>query len=326
MRKFLILLLGFVLPVLADDQSDFSSAPDASWQRYDPRAEASLSPTALFDFSVNQCRIVAPPPTTIEEYNAAIGYGRAGLLAPSVFINDAVASVDITAWNPTTINRYLGTSFIDGTFIGVLTRVQAPVSRLAVNGYSASIIDMGPGSSPGGRIGLLQLMLITNEYNYYPLAGPMEFSLEPTHDYRLVLVSRGNKHTARLFDLANPAIPVAEIVGEDPNNSFPNGKTGIMILTDRPALADVTFDNFLAWDGTPPPLVIQPGGDPQTIALSSDLHRSMATRLESTTDLTDPLTSWFLAWPASATQSGINLITVFPLDGPRRFFRRKSLE
>jgi hypothetical protein len=104
-----------------------------------------------------------------------------------------------------------------------------------------------------------------------------------------------------------------------------------MILTDRVPHAgghfsiDATFDNFLAWDGTPPPLVIAPGSQSGTIVLSSDFHRSLATDLESTTDFSDPMTPWQLATPASASQSGGNLVTVFPVEGPTRFFRRKSL-
>ena len=322
MRFCFPLLLVLLAPLHADDLSGFSTAPDVSWQRYDPRAEGGLSPST-FSFTGDECRILVPPPTTLDEYNAAKGFARAGLVAPSDF-TDSVASVDVTAWSPTTSNRYDGTNFTDGIFIGVMTRVQAPVSALTVNAYSASIIDMGPGSNANGvdRVGLLQLMLIVGEYSYYPLAGGQQFALDPSRDYRLVLVSRGNTHTARVFDLSNPAQPAAEISAQDPSAFLTSGRTGIMIVTDRPTPVDVTLDNFLAWDGTPPPLTIEPGPDPGTLAVRSPFHRALASRLQTSTD---PATPWSQATPLATTRTGEQLMEVLTIEGPRRFFRRKAL-
>jgi len=323
MRLLPLLLLSSALPLLSDDEADFSITPDASWQRYDPRALAGLIPAADFDFSGNQCRIVAPQPLTEAEYYTAKGLARAGFFAPTDF-SEAVASVDITSWSTTSSRS------VDGTFIGVFTRVALSLDTIGdLNGYSASIIDMGEGSGPGGigRNGRLQLMLIYQETTYVPLVGYVDFPLDATHDYRLVLVSRGDIHTARVFDLASPAAPLAELVGQDEN--FTTGKTGIMILTDRIPHAgghffiEATFDNFLAWDGTPPPMTIQSGGDPGTIELSCDTRRSMATDLQRAPTLNPE--DWQPATPAATSQSGDRLITTFPIDGPRCFFRRKSL-
>jgi hypothetical protein len=317
MRFWMLFTASLALPVLADDESSFDAPPPGTWQLYDPRAAAGLSP-AVFDFGSNQCRIISAPPATIEEYNK-FGLARAGLFAPSVFA-DCAASVDVTAWNATT-NR----ESVDGTFIGVFTRVQSPVSLGNLTGYSASIIDMGPnsGTNGQGRNGRLQLMLVYLESNFVPLNGYVDFPLDPAHDYRLVLVSSGSLHTARVFDLANPESPVAQLVASD--NNLATGRTGMMILTDRPAPVDATFDNFLAWNGSPPPLSIQTGTAPGTIELSCHLHRSMATDLQSTTDLTGIVDSWQPAFPQAVSQSGNNLVSVFPINGPRHFFRRKSL-
>ena len=325
MRILPILLLATTLPLLADDESSFDAPPPVNWQRYDPRALAALSPAAIFDFSGNQCHIVAPQPITEGEYYAALGLARAGLFAPAVF-TDAVASVDITAWSPTT-NRDL-----DGTFIGVFTRTQSPVAPQSVNGYSASIIDMGDGSGPGGigRNGRLQVMLVYSESNFVPLTGYIDFPLDSTHDYRLVLASRGDVHTGRDFRSRRPRPPRSrEIIGQDEN--FPAGRTGIMILTDRVPHAgghffvEATFDNFLAWDGTPPPLAIQSGAAPGTIELSCDLYRAMATDLEATTDLTQSADFWQPVIPQSSAQAGGTIVNTFSINGPCRFFRRKSL-
>jgi hypothetical protein len=304
-------------PAFADDDLDFATAPPESWTRHDPRAAAGLTPTAIFDFAAGQCRIACPPPATMAEYLAA-GFARAGLFAPSVY-GDAVASVDITAWNPTT-NRQA-----DGTFIGVFTRVQEPLVPGALTGYSASIIDLGPDSGPGGvgRNARLQIMLVWQETNFVPLGGYVDFLIDPTRSYRLLLASRGATHTARVFDLAAPAAPAAQLAASDA--TLATGRTGIMVLTDRAAPVDATFDNFLAWDGSPPPLAIRPGPTPAAITLSSDFPRSLASDLETSTDPANPGQPWQLLTPASATRANGLWTATLPVDTTRRFFRRKTL-
>jgi hypothetical protein len=319
MRLVTVILLTALQPLLADDQSDFSSPPDGSWLRHNPFA--LISQPASIDFTNQNCRIQCQPPPA--ELVNTIGPARGGLFAPGVFTDTAV-SVDVTDWNPTTINRNLGTSFVDGTFIGVFSRVQEPIEPGNLRGYSASIVDMGPGSDGGtGRVGRLQMFVVVGELSFTQFGGYVDFPLDPARDYRLVLSSRDNLHTARVFDLANPSAPVAERVGTA--NNFAAGRTGIMILTDRLAPVDTTFDNFLTWDGSPPPLAIAPGSDPGTLAISCDFHRALATDFVSTTGLSDPLTPWLPATPLSSSVAGNQLMCVFPIDSPRRFFRRKSL-
>jgi hypothetical protein len=318
--RFIPVIFCAALPAFADDQSDFASAPDGTWLRHNPFV--TINQPASIDFSNQTCRITCQPPPS--QFINIVGPARAGLFAPSVF-SDTVVAADVTAWNPTTINRNLGPGYIDGTFIGVFTRVQEPISLLNLNGYSASVIDMGPGSNGGtGRLGRLQMIIVQNELSFTPFGGYVDFPLDPTHDYRLLLISRGDTHIARVFDLANPFAPVAERVGTA--SHFATGRTGIMILTDRYAAVDATFDNFLAWDGSLPPLAIRAGAAPGTIELFSDLHRSMASSLESATDLTAPAYFWQPAIPQSSHQSGNQLVAIFPIDGSRRFFRRKSRE
>ena len=103
-----------------------------------------------------------------------------------------------------------------------------------------------------------------------------------------------------------------------------------MILTDRSPLTsgmptiEATFDNFLAWDGTPPSLAIRQGTAPGTIELLSDTRRSMASALETTLDLSDPA-AWQPATPLSTTESGPTLIQIFPLTAAQAFFRGRNL-
>jgi hypothetical protein len=305
MRIFPAAVLATMLPVLADDVADFSVAPAVTWTLFNPVGFSG------FAFTADQCRLTCALPT-LEAYNLyGVGtYPRAAIFAPTEF-SDAAASVDITAWIPTT-NRGA-----DGQFHGVLTRVQSPVGLFSVSGYGLSMIDMGNGTA------LLQLDLIINEFSITSLVTPVAFPLNPTHDYRLVLVSRGDIHTGRIFDLANPATPVAQITAQD--EEYPTGRCGFSVSTDKIVPVDATFDNFLAWDGTPPPLVIQAGAAPDTIELTCDLRRAMATDLQTTTDLTQSVDFWQPALPQSTAQAGGSIVNTFSINGPGRFFRRKSL-
>lgn len=313
MRFLLPGILLLSLPILADDESDFSSAP-LGWQSYSP-----LSPLypASFDFSGGQCHINCPAPSY--EVAVTLGYGgaRGGLFAPSV-MTDSVASVDISAWTPSE-NRET-----DGIHMFVLTRVQTPIGLGSLNGYAAVVIDMGANSGPGGsRNGRLQFMRLVAEQPAFIHPDYVDFTFNPDHDYRLILASIGTTHTVRIFNLTVPEPPIPQLVVND--GTYSEGRTGFIIYNDRLAPLDVTFDNFLAWDGTPPPIVIQPGGEPGTMALSSDLHRALGSDLQTTTDFTDPLAPWEPAIPAAVSVVGNQLFTIFPIDGPRRFFRRKSL-
>ena len=313
---FIVLPVVLVLPLPADDESTFDSPLPGSWQLYDPRDLGGLSPSTI-DFSGGRCHLESPPPTTIEEYLAA-GTARVGVFAPTVF-TDCAASVEVTDWLPTT------TRDESGTFIGVLTRVQAPVSPGGLNGYAAAVLDMGDNTGPGGvgRNGRLQLFRVEDEVSFTQLAGYKDYPLDPTHHYRLVLASRGHTHTARVFDLANPVAPLAELTAQD--STFPNGVSGFMILSDEFFPVAATFDNFLAWDGSPPATTVRPGTAPGTIDLVSDFRRALATDLETSTDLGGPGDLWHPATPLSATRVGDQWVAVFPANEPRRFFRRRAL-
>lgn len=313
MRAPLLLLLALVLPVAADDEADFSSPPPMSWQRYDPLIGVGFP--ASFDFTGGKCRISAPAPSL--PVASLYGGARAGLFGATDF-GDVAASVDVTDWYPTTNRAY------DGTFVGVLTRVQAPVSLGNLNAYSASFIDMGPGSGPGGigRNGRLQMMRVIGEANFTQLNGYVDFPLDPARDYRLVLVSRGEVHTACVFDLSSPGAPVATRQAQD--STFASGRTGVMVLTDKLAPVDATFDNFLSWDSSPPRVSIQMGAAPDTIELRCDYLRSFGGVVQATTDLTGTIDTWQPLVPVSAVKSGNQMVGTYASSYSRRFFRRCS--
>lgn len=313
MRIFLSTLALLCLPLAADDETGFDAPPPGSWETFSPLSP--LFPASL-DYSGNECRITCPMPSL----EVAMDYGgaRGGLFAPTAML-DSAASVDITAWTPSA-NRSL-----DGIHMFVLTRVQGAIGLGSLTGYAASIIDMGANSGPGGvgRNGRLQIMLLYQEQALTNFGQYLDFPLDPAQDYRLILVSRGTIHTARVFNLASPAVPLAELVVNDSTIPLP-GRTWFLIYNDKLAPLDVTFDNFLAWDGSPPPLAIHAGAVPGTVEITSEFRRSLASDLLATTALTD-VNSWLPAAPASASRSGDQFVAVLPLAGPQCFFRRRSL-
>jgi hypothetical protein len=208
---------------------------------------------------------------------------------------------------------------LDGSFPGVFTRIQPEAGFGKTTGFVLGLQTLQ------GGLGRIRIYLAFNEFLSDPqLAQSPTFTLDPTRIYRLVLASRGDRHTGRIFDLTNPATPVASITVQNFNLATDPGRCGFGVAMPHPLPIDVTFDNFLAWDGTPPPLTIRQGTAPGTIEILSDTRRSMASALETTLDPSDPA-AWQPATPLSTTESGPTLIRAFPLTAPRAFFRGKSL-
>jgi hypothetical protein len=308
----LLLAILSSLPIIhGDDETPFATAPDETWERVEPLKEIGYD-LANFDFSAQTCRITCgvPPAEAFTVFGLG-AFPRANLLAPSEHV-DAVASVDIISWQPPLGN------LLDGSFPAVFTRIQPDAGFGQTTGFSLALQTLQ------GGLGRLRIYLSNNEA-LQQLGQSATFTLDPARSYRLVLASRGDRHTGRIFDLTAPAAPVASLTIQNFNLASEGGRCGFGVAMPHPLPIDVTFDNFLAWDGTPPPLAIRQGTAPGTIELLSDTRRTMASALETTTDLSDLLTPWLPATPASATTSGETLIRIFPLNGPRAFFRGKSL-
>ena len=310
-RLPLLPILGlFTLSAVADDETSFATAPDASWERLEPLKEIGYD-LANFDFTTETCRITCavPPPEAFSLYGLG-AFPRANLLAPTEYL-DAVASVDVISWQPPQGN------LLDGSFPAVFTRIQAETGFAKTDGYSLALQTLQ------GGLGRIRIYLAFNEALLQLVESPT-FTLDPARSYRLVLASRGDQHSGRIFDLTNPGTPLATISVQNPNLSTAPGRCGFGVAMPHPLPIDVTFDNFLAWDGAPAPLIIRQGSEPGTIELLADTRRSMASTLETTTDHSNPA-SWLPATPASTTVSGPTLIRTFPLNGPSAFFRGKSL-
>lgn len=296
--------------IRADDESSFATAPDVSWQRVEPLKEVGLD-LAGFDFSGQSCRITCgvPPAPVITQYGPAAS-PRASLIAPANY-PDAVASVDVVAWQPPQ-----GTLF-DGSFPGVFTRIQPLAGFGKTSGYVLAIQPLQSG------LGRIRIYVSTGEFLNLLTQSDI-FVLDPSRTYRLVLASRDIDHVGRIFDLSSPGAPLAEISAAHVASFPAEGRCGFGVVMPHPLPADVTFDNFLSWDGKPPPLSICSGSTPGTIELRCDLRRSMGCGLQTTTDPTDP-EHWLPAIPISSAPDGDKLVQVFAATGPRCFFRGRSL-
>ena len=139
--------------------------------------------------------------------------------------------------------------------------------------------------------------------------------MTPGHSYRIILICAGSNITGRIFDLANLTNPLIELTAID--STYPSGLTGIVNAADSLTAIDATFDNFLAWDGTPPPLTVTPGVGMMTI--SANAARSLSTNLETTDDLAVP---FLQVYPGSSI-NGALLENVVPTNATQRFYRRR---
>ena len=285
------LLLSPVPAVFAEDESGFTAAPPASWQR------VNAIGTASFSFANGVATIAAAPPPP--EQAPFIGLARGAVLGPTER-TDCAVSVDVVAWSATRV------------FTSVITRVGTPAGLGTSRGYSFTLIPS------------------TGAVEMHRLDGEIPTKLAPTQfiggtpgtTYRLVLASVGDRHTARIFNTADLATPLAEVSAFDA--TYASGRSGIFASTDSYTTIQASYDNFLAWPGTATPLAVIPGDSQASIlAVETDARRSLASFWESADDLTGG--NWQPEFPTLTVQPGNTIHATFDLSEPARFFRLRLL-
>lgn len=280
----------FAAVARADDETDFSTNPAAAWQRLDPLGRAT------YDFSSATCRINVTAPTVFEAQ--ILGPARAALLAPTAW-SDTVVCADLLAWNPEG----------DRAFTGVLARVQSPAGIAATRGSSLAVLHNPP---------VLQLYRLDNEVPTL-LASSGIAALNRTHRYRFVLVCAGTMLTGKIYDNADLLMPIVTLTASD--TTYAAGRAGVFITTDRVVALTATFDNFLAWNGDPPPLTIVPTFSSETVIVSWDALRGLGSQFEQSADLM----SWGNATPFFAVLNGSRIESSFSTAFTPTFFRRRLL-
>lgn len=290
--KTTAIILALITCLHAEDDTDFTAVPASDWQRVDSLGLAS------FSFASGTAAIACPAPSP--QVAQVYGLARGALLAPTEYTT-AVVSADVVA--------------VAGvrTFASVITRVGTPAGLGTSRGYSLTII---PSES-----GKFQLHRLDGEIPT-PVAPTAYAALLPGHSYRLVLASVGSVHTGRIYDTTDLATPLAELTATDA--TYPSGRSGIVASTDSLVDISATFDNFLAWDGTPAPLTITASDIyPSAILLKTEARRAIATNLESTSDLA--LSPWAPAPPDLKQHIGTELHTHHLPFAPQQFYRRRLL-
>ena len=274
----------------ADDETDFTTAPPVSWQRFNPIG------LATFSFTGGAATITANPPPPAQV--PTIGLARGAVLAPTQY-TDCAATADVVAWG------------VQRVFATVITRVGTPAGLGTSRGYGLTLIP---------STGQVQIHRIDGEIP--TILGLTQYiTMTPGSTYRLVLVSTGAVHTGRVYDTANLAYPLVEFSASDA--TYASGRCGIVASTDSYNSITATFDNFLAWPGTAAPLKVLPADSlPGYIVLESDARRSLASYWETTDDLT---LSWSPATPFSASASAQTVTWSFAQIEPQRFFRMRVL-
>ena len=269
----------------ADDESDFSAAPPASWQRANPIGLATFS----FTGGVATISANPPPPAQVP----TIGLARGAVFGSTEYTDSAV-SADVVAWSTQRV------------FASVITRVGTPAGLGTSCGYSLTLIP---------STGAVELHRLTGEIPTL-LTSTQFIAMTPGATYRLVLVSVGITHTCRVYDTANLTVPLLQFSAED--STYASGRSGIVASTDSYNSITASFDNFLAWPGTAAPLKVLPADSlPGYIVLESDARRSLASYWESTDDLTFP---WSPATPFGASVSAPTVSWSFAQIEPQRFF------
>jgi hypothetical protein len=285
MKTYVIFLLVVMLSLhgRADDESNFSAAPPATWTRFNPLS------TATFGFGAGTARLSSAAPSAVT-FNI-FGPARLALFAPTTF-TQTVVSADLVAWAG---SRDVPAVIARAGNIGLGT----------VRGYSFGFIP---------ATGLAAIHRVTGEV---PTAISPVGTVAVTvgHSYRVVLVCAGSVLTGRVYDVANLANPMVELRATD--STYPAGVTGILNSAETAIAIDASFDNFLAWDGSQPPLSVVRG--PGNMTIRADAKRSVCADLEASDNLNAP---WAKVLPNASINGAWLENVVSTVVGPR-FYRRK---
>jgi hypothetical protein len=309
---FCCLPLAFAI----DEESgfDYPELPQG-WTLFDPLGTAEItSDTGTLGLHV-------PAPTL--ETALLKGPARAAILTAEIR-ETTQAVAEVTVW-PIATDRE-----VDGGFVGVVTRGRGAfggdsetgpfpgvVSR-GVDGYSLSFIDLGNGYAR------LQLHRLANEQAVL-IADPVDFSVSAITKIGLALSSRGDRHYGAARNLtpgAESPFPIAAISARD--ETYPHGRAGVLVVTDRLTSVSAGFDHLLVWDGRLPQPSIRRAPTGDWVELVVDHRRATACRLECRYDLADPDDPWITTAPHGWTYQGPQIILRYPFVYPKRFFRLAS--
>jgi hypothetical protein len=205
---------------------DFNNQSDAGLTRYDPLAAfgqggtfsfPQLSP-GNFGYQLTQAGVPANNPG---------GPARMGSSVTGHTFSDVAEAVDVVNFNPS-----LGQAF------GLGTRV-VNIGLGTTSGYA---LAYSTPSGEGTSAGEFTFTRVTNEAAT-DIGTEADITLQAGHSYRFLLQAQGSSLTGQVFDLANPAVPLATVNATD--STYATGAAGLIVAALAPTSGiDVTFDNL----------------------------------------------------------------------------------
>lgn len=253
MKLLTVTLASVLLTTTAGAQSDdFNDLNDTGWTRYKPLADLGAA-SASYTITGGTYRIAST-----ESQLGAAGPARAGATRPELYSTFCVM-VDLVDWNPAE----------DSSF-GILARISS-IGLGTTNGYAFTF---------QGQDNDVQISRIDGEAPT-SLSGSPPVTLTPGGDYRMVFFGIGGQLEGRIYDMADPLVPLVIATGTD--TTYAGGTCGLVVFSDTNTATSATFDNYLANNGviTPPALTISNG----ELELTWDVENSLAHTLESSIDL-----------------------------------------
>jgi len=216
----------------ADDFNDGNdTAPAPAWAHYDP-LNGITAPPASFTFPSGHYRIVSPAQL---DPGCGAGPARAGSIRSEIY-GSFYVSVDLIDWDDTVRQVF-----------GVIARANT-VGLGTTEGYLFSY-ELGGGTLPNTTGGDLDMSPLAGEA---PL-GQIETNSSGVHltkgkQYRMTFSGAGNYFIGRIFDLADPLVPIKTVLGTDTKTPVPytSGKVGLVVASQGSCTVggDATFDNF----------------------------------------------------------------------------------
>jgi len=199
---------------------DFSSGNDNAYTHYDPLGKLFAQPWGTWTVSGGTYTLWAKPSTL----PSMIGPARLGSLVTGLDVADFTAGIDLLSWSSTK----------NSPVAGLVARL-GNIGLGSTTGY-AMLYD-----AAGQEVDIVRL---TGEGSERTVAS-QSITFDPTHDYRLELTAVGQNFFGRVYDLANPGTPLAQLSGTD--TAYASGLVGPFIF-DNSATGDgdvtATFDNL----------------------------------------------------------------------------------
>ncbi len=283
------LFLAGVTGEAGAQSDDYEDGNDDGWTQFHPLAAAAVPSPFSFPGGAYQLAVGPSPSVGVAGPSRASAFRLDQTYARFCVMVDVL---DFTAGEETSIT--------------LLARVQPNPAAGAVNGLALSYQTKDKD---------FEINRITNEAPARrSLRVPV--TLDPGRDYRFVFSGNGGVLFGRIYDLANLAIPVVEVVGSDA--SLISGGTGIAVFSDENARAYAQFDNFFANDGSPPPLRASITASGQHF-LTWAGTTGLCAALESSSDLS----AWLPVTQAPSFAEGLLRVTV-PAVRESRFYRLRA--